>query len=183
MKTEIEKRFPAVATDLVSNMAVLSLRGLSLMSDDDRKSFGQSQLKTLIQHYAGNSDEQPAFIDPEETLTEWEKCKDVVLQQKYPCHTIQSTWKLLTVNHPDSFPNLSKLAMIAVLAPLQTATVERGFSIQNDIKVSSRNRLSASRLNALMQISHGPNIEQFDFSLGLRKLKDSKQRKLFAGPK
>ena len=47
---EIEKRFPAVATDLVSNMAVLSLRGLSLMSDDDRKSFGQSQLKALIQH-------------------------------------------------------------------------------------------------------------------------------------
>ena len=73
--------------------------------------------------------------------------------------------------------------MIAVLAPLQTATVERGFSIQNDIKVSSRNRLSASRLNTLMQSSHGPNIEQIDFGLALRKWKDSKPRKLFAGPK
>ena len=79
----------------------------------------------------------------------------------------------MIVNHPDSFPNLSKLDMIAVLASLQTATVKGGFSIQNDIKVSSRNRLSASRLNTLMQISHGPNIEQFDFSLALRKWKDS----------
>ena len=143
---EIEKKFPAVATDLASNMALLGLRGLSLMSDDDRNRFGQSQLKAFIQHYAGNSDDQPAFIEPEETLTEWEKCKDVVLQQKYPWHTIQSTWKLVIVNHPDSFSNLSKLAMIAVLASLQTATVEGGFSIQNDIKVSSRSGWSGGAM-------------------------------------
>jgi hypothetical protein len=46
--------------------------------------------------------------------------------------------------------------MVAVIAPLQTATVERGFSIQNYIKVASRNRLSGERLNGLMQISLGP---------------------------
>ena len=54
---------------------------------------------------------------------------------------------------------------VALLAPLQTATEERGFSIQNEIKVSARNRLSALRLNTLMQIAHGPEIEAFDFDL------------------
>ena len=53
---------------------------------------------------------------------------------------------------------------VALLAPLQTATVERGFSIQNEIKVSARNRLSALRLNTLMQIAHGPDLA-FDFDL------------------
>lgn len=38
--TEIEKRFPAVATDVVSNMSVLSLRGVSLLSSEDRKQHG-----------------------------------------------------------------------------------------------------------------------------------------------
>ena len=177
---EIEKRFPAVATDLVSNMAIFSLRGLSLLSDDDMKSYGQCQMNALVKHYA--LEDHPHFIDPEQTLLEWEKCKALILQQRYPCHTVQSTWKLLTANHPDTFPNLSKLVSVALLAPLQTATVERGFSIQNEIKVSARNRLSAPRLNTLMQIAHGPEIEAFDFDSALKKWKESKRRKLFSAP-
>ena len=73
-------------------------------------------------------------------------------------------------------------AIQALLAPLQTATVERGFSIQNEIKVSARNRLSAPRLNTLMQIAHGPEIEAFDFDSALKKWKESKRRKLFSAP-
>ena len=90
--------------------------------------------------------------------------------------------KAKTIPSPDTFPNLSKLASVALLAPLQTATVERGFSIQNEIKVSARNRLSAPRLNTLMQIAHGPEIEAFDFDSALKKWKESKRRKLFSAP-
>ena len=90
--------------------------------------------------------------------------------------------ELLTAKHPDTFPNLSKLVSVALLAPLQTATVERGFSIQNEIKVTARNRLSAPRLNTLMQIAHGPEIEAFDFDSALKKWKESKRRKLFSAP-
>ena len=39
---KVEKRFPAVATDLVFNMSVLSLGDLSLLSDHDSMSFRQS---------------------------------------------------------------------------------------------------------------------------------------------
>ena len=86
---EIENRFPAVATDLVSNMAVFSLRGLSLLSDDDMKSYGQCQMNhnALVKYYA--LEDHPHFIDPQQPLLEWEKCKALILQQRYPCHTVQ----------------------------------------------------------------------------------------------
>ena len=130
--SEIERRFPAVATDMISNLAVLSLRGLSLLTKEDRQLFGRSQMTTLTEHFDGG--EHTSFVDGEQTLLEWDKCKDVVYQQHYPCHTVQSTWKLLHSNHPGAFPNLEKLALVALLAPLQTATVERlilsaGFNI------------------------------------------------------
>ncbi|XP_060568155.1 zinc finger protein 862-like [Ruditapes philippinarum] len=182
---EIERRFPAEATDIISNMAVLCPRGLSLLSLEDRKEYGASQMQTLVSYYGTcNSDTgvEP-FIDGTEALLEWEKCKDLIVQQRYPCHTLQSIWKLLSVQHPGAFPNLVKLAMVAVLAPLQTATVERGFSVQNNIKGSGRNRLSSDRLNVLMRISLGPNIENFEFAKAVNKWKESKERRLFSGKK
>jgi hypothetical protein len=73
--------------------------------------------------------------------------------------------------------------MVAVLAPLQTATVERGFSVQNNIKGSGRNRLSSDRLTVLMKISLGPNIENFEFAKAVNIWKESKERCLFSGKK
>ena len=177
---EIERRFPAVATDIVSNISVLSLRGLLFLAPDDRKTDGHSQIETLISHYGQASSSEPPFVDPEKVKLEWEACKALVVQQQYPCHTVISTWKLLAGSHPDVFPNLVKLSMLAILVPLQTATVERGFSVQNDIKVASRNRLSSERLDKLMQISMGPNIESFDFDSAIKAWKASRKRKLFA---
>lgn len=137
----LRKRFPAEATDLVSKMAMLCLRGLSLLSDEGRKKFGQSQMEALVAHYGSARGDPPAIVDSKAAWQEWDMCKEVVYQQQHHCHTIHSTWKLLSVQHPGSFPNLAKLAMIAALALLKTATVERGFSVQNEIKVASRNRL------------------------------------------
>jgi hypothetical protein len=73
------------------------------MSDDERKDHGVSRMQTLIQHYSTSIDAHAPFLDRLEILIEWERCKDVVVQQKSPCHTIQSPWKLLTANHPGSF--------------------------------------------------------------------------------
>ena len=42
-------------------------------------------------------------------------------------------------------PNLIKLANLALIMPYQTADCERGFSCQNAIKCSKRNRLKADR--------------------------------------
>ena len=46
-------------------------------------------------------------------------------------------------NHSDSFPNLKILASIALVVPLHTADVERGFSAQNLVKTNLRDKLTS----------------------------------------
>ena len=80
------RRFPAVRYVVASNMAGLRKRGSPEMSDDSRKRLGHSQLEAVIKQYAC-SDRQSLFICQEE------KCKALVLQKQYPCHTVQSIWQ------------------------------------------------------------------------------------------
>ena len=62
------------------------------------------------------------------------------------------------------FPNLHKLAVIALVIPISSADCERGFSALKRIKTRLRNRLSNRILNNLLKISiEGPEIKDFDF--------------------
>ena len=62
------------------------------------------------------------------------------------------------------FPNLHKLAVIALVIPMSSADCERGFSALKRIKTRLRNRLSNRILNHLLTISiEGPKLEEFDF--------------------
>ncbi|XP_046327844.2 uncharacterized protein LOC124111963 [Haliotis rufescens] len=176
LMSELECRFPAVATDVVTCMSVLSLRGLSFLSEDARKHWGTEQLQNIIDFYSLGD---KAFVDAEETLREWSMCKDMVHQQHYPCTSICQLWQILTSRHPDTFPNLCKIAQVAVLLPLQTATVERGFSVQNLIKRSHRNRLSSQRLDTLMQLALGPPVREVSLAPAVTKWRRDKKRKLF----
>ena len=47
----------------------------------------------------------------------------------------------MATHHRDEFPNLVKLAVLALPCPVQTADCERGFSAQNRILTALRNRL------------------------------------------
>ena len=59
-----------------------------------------------------------------------------------------------------------KLAQIALVLPTNTAECERGFSAQNRIKNSTRNRLKPERLDYLMTINiERPPSKEFDFTL------------------
>jgi len=62
------------------------------------------------------------------------------------------------------FPNLHKLAVIALEIPMSSADCERGFSALKRIKTRLWNRLSNRILNHLLMISiEGPMLEEFDF--------------------
>ena len=62
------------------------------------------------------------------------------------------------------FPNLHKLAVIALVIPMSSADCERVFSALKRIKTRLRNRLSNRILNNLLKISiEGPEIKDFDF--------------------
>ena len=71
------------------------------------------------------------------------------------------------------------LANLAMIMPYQTADCERGFSAQNHIKSSKRNRMQSKHLNTLMMIKiEGGKLEEFDFSKSVDLWRHLKKRRI-----
>ena len=80
----------------------------------------------------------------------------------------------------EALPNHLLLAELALILPLQTADCERGFSAQNAIITSKRNRLGEESLNTLMTLKCEGNLQdenllEKSFSLW----RERKQRQIF----
>lgn len=64
--------------------------------------------------------------------------------------------------HP-ALANTLALLQIVLAIPVQTATLERGFSLMKQSKTDWRNRLSPNTLLELLMIKlNGPDIDHFD---------------------
>ncbi len=93
------------------------------------------------------------------------KLKLLVLAEGYPRDKLCDLWQLVFRFHKEEFPNLIKLAAIALTLPVHTADCERGFGVQNELKHPARNRLSPDRVDTLMTIKlGGPALENFNFN-------------------
>jgi hypothetical protein len=68
---------------------------------------------------------------------------------------------MLLLRHKDDFPQACLLAEIGLSLPVSTASCERGFSLQNRIKVKSRTALLPENLEMLMKLSAGPDLKAF----------------------
>ena len=120
-----------------------------------------------------------SLVDADDARAEWSLVKTLILQQNYPTDDFVTLWKLIATHHKAQFPNLLKLAKLSLHVPLHTADCERGFSCQNRIHTSRRNRLDSSRVNQLMliQLEGGPS-KTFDFGTAVKLWKNKKERKL-----
>ena len=67
--------------------------------------------------------------------------------------------RMLLVRHREDYPQACRLAEIGLCLPVSTASCERGFSLQNRIKIKSRTRLLPEHLELLMKMAAGPDIE------------------------
>jgi len=66
------------------------------------------------------------------------------------------------------YPEVFKLAEIALVLPVSTAQAERAFSTQNLIKTRQRNSLGEGHLADLMRISlNGPTADKFNYQRAL----------------
>ena len=160
------------------------MRPLGALSENELESWGNSQIETLANHYGVEKVHQEAsanpIVDKESTMREWQLAKKVVRSQGYPRNSISTLWKVLRDAHAGDLPNLIKLAMLALTCPIHTAECERGFSVQNHIKTSLRNRLSPERLDDLATVAIlGPVSASFDPCAVLNLWLERKQRKLF----
>jgi hypothetical protein len=153
----MEKRFPKESKSLACAFEVLSMRALSFLSDSDRRAYGNEKLDILLQHYGETKGSCKAIVDAEATRVEWAQLKQTVMEQLYPRDNFVTLYKIIYNFHKDSFPNIMKLAKIAMVLPLHTADC---VSVQNNIHDIKRNRLESSTVNKLMMIQiEGPDIE------------------------
>lgn len=78
----------------------------------------------------------------------------------------------------DAFPNVLKIAQIALVQCCSNEMCERGFSAHTKIKTKWRNRLEIQNLNALMTIAIEVK-DNMDFSNAMVLWKDMENRHLF----
>ena len=113
-------------------------------------------------------------------MVEWLKLKHVVKSQTYPRDRLQVLWTLIAQYHSEEFPNLIKLASLALTHPVHTADCERAFSNQNLVTTALRNRLSAEHIQQLMLVNiEGGPLDQFNFVDAIVNWRSSKKRSIF----
>ncbi|XP_046554759.1 zinc finger protein 862-like [Haliotis rubra] len=176
----LNTRFPPESVTVISSFDVLAFRDLSFVAETNLQSHGKEKLDVLISQYGSPKGDVPALIDAGSAKQEFDLLKRLLIQQKYPRDKFHELWRIIDGCHKDLSPNLLKLACIGLTLPVQTAICERGFSSQNIIKTSHRNRLSEKALKELMIISiEGPPVSTFDASKALEEFKTKKQRRIF----
>ena len=107
------------------------------------------------------------ILMPLQARLEWEKLKTTMFEA-YRGTTLRKFLQDLAFNNTlrDLFPQLSRLASIALIIPVSTAECERCFSSMNRIKTDLRNRLNTSTLCQILVmriVLEGGELEKFDF--------------------
>ena len=127
------------------------MRPLSFLSAHQLEEYGTKEIKALCDFYGspqtsswledGEQQEKTSqpLIDPVKTIEEWQLVKQVVIAEQYPRDSMHQLWSLIVKYHPE-FPNLNILAKLALTSSVHTAGCERGFSVQNRILTTFRNR-------------------------------------------
>jgi len=114
----------------------------------------------------------------EAMLEEWQT---TVTTLKYTIAKLADLWQILARFHAEEFPNLIKLAYLAVTHPVHSCDCERTFSVQNRTLTSLRSRLSIEHCDQLMRVHlEGGRLEEFDFKLALKTWREHCHRKIFA---
>ena len=166
----LESRFPQRSKDLIQEFAFLGMRPISFMGKDERGEWGNQAISDLCSHYN---------MDSDKALSEWKIIKELVCAQQYPRDKLRVLWSIINKFHKAEVPTLLHLASLALTLPIHTADVERGFSLQNDIKTATRNRLKADRLQTLLTIrAEGASLAEFDALPVLKQWANDKKRKL-----
>ena len=182
-------RFPQKDSNIIYNFSCLGMRPLSFLSKEELSVWGDEKLEILTNHFGSEQVHEFAtekrkaepIISAEDTKKEWKLIKPLVVNEGFPRDKLSTLWQLIYKHHGDKFPNLLKLAAIALTTPVHTADCERGFSNQNRVKTSLRNRLSPERVDDLVTVScEGGALSDFDFKSALQHWKKKKDRRIFS---
>lgn len=163
------------------------MRGISFVPQQDVSTFGNEKLGVILNHYgepktfkdddAGTETISSPVIDRKAAEEEWKLLKQIMRDSSsYTPDNISTLWQYLNASHGKELQNLVKLAKVALVFPFQTATRERGFSVQNCTKTITWN-IQEGNLRALMNVNiNGPPYQQVQLPISIGYLEVSKEQ-------
>ena len=106
------------------------MRPLSFVLSISVSVWGDEELDVLLTQFAKEEAGSPALVNEQAARHEWSVLKPLVLKQKFPQERMEDLWGIINHYHADMFPNLLKLAYIALTLPVNTSDCEQGVSLQ-----------------------------------------------------
>ena len=170
----LEDRFPQV--ELLSAFGIFEPHQPT--EEDKEKAAAESQenLAILASHYSTGDD---APVDSEELNKEWESFSVMMVDHYSGAKTRDVFRDLASDKLWTVYPQLSCIACLGLCIPFSTADCERAFSAMKRVKTPLRNRLKTSTLDCLLRISiEGPNLNDFDFDLAVKKWGTIRNRRI-----
>ena len=159
--TNLDKRFPE-AMDIVNCMNTVLNPNCLPESAKGIINHGERELGVLMKHFGTETTVKLNHATiVKMKMIDGERLKRDFLQFKYllNVHRVQTDIDLIKMSeiiitkHQEDFPDFAKLCQFLCTIPLSSVPCERGFSGQNRVHNSKRNRLGVTRLERKMRIS------------------------------
>lgn len=100
-----------------------------------------AQFKELVDHFGkatklADGTVVPPLIDEDAAFSQWTQFKYLLTNPDLQVESIKNKWSdLVEEGLKDAFSEVFKLANVSLVLPLSTATVERGFSKMDIVKI------------------------------------------------
>ena len=142
----LRNRFPILQASVLSAFSVLDLKASGISSAKR-----EGMLTNLLEHFGRDREGFAALVDANKCSLEMHLLVPMV-RNNFSGFSVQDLWGVVSDKYSDQFPELLKLAQIAMLIPITTTDCDWGFSYQNNIKVKSQARLSSANVDQLMRV-------------------------------
>ena len=159
---QIETRISA--DNVIEAFSVIEPRAFDSLTAEE----SASHLKTLADKYDSDLD----------TLRIEHSGLKYLMKGSYKNLNFKTFCKKVLKTHTEDFPEVSRLCRIALCVPVTSVACERGFSLQNKIKVKARTSLNPESLDTLMKLAKGPELEDFPYERAIQHWNNQKKRRL-----
>jgi len=158
------------SSSLLACFVIFVPTSYSSMPREKLDSYGKEEFKTLLKHFAGaeRGTSKLFEFDGASMAKEFFEMK-CAMWDKVNLYKVTDTlhaWRLIKSDARRLlFPKLLVLVDIMFVVPVQTAVVERGFSMHRIIKNRLSNRMSIMTLDSLLRIkllTQGQSVNDFD---------------------
>ena len=173
---KLEEPFPSDTMNVLKSSNAIFSRKLYPDDPEAISAYGKDHLQFLLDHYQPEAEDVDNLINRGQCIRDFLQFKHHTRLHKhlefsdYVQHVITTLW--------EEYPDYKTLAEFVLRIPLNSASCERGFSVQNISKTKARNHLGQETLQDIMRISiNGPDFAPFDYAQAAGKFRAVKDRK------